>query len=172
MTSPGEHPEPANNDPQNEEPAPQPGAGGFDLGNLDLGAMMSQIGDMQQSLQQAQETAASEVVQGSSGGGAVRVRVTVGMDFQSVTIDPEVVDKDDVDILQDLVLAALRDAVERANDVQQKLLSQGPGIGDLFGGGGGGIGDLLGGPSGRERGGGMGGAASPPEGPEAGSGED
>lgn len=158
MTSSGEHHEPASNDSHIEEPASQPGAGGFDLGNLDLGAMMSQIGEMQQSLQDAQETAASQVVEGSAGGGAVRIRVTVGMDFQSVTIDPEVLDKNEVDILEDLVLAALRDSIERANDVQQKLLSQGPGIGDLLGGAGGGIGDLLGG---------MGGASTPPEGPKA-----
>jgi DNA-binding YbaB/EbfC family protein len=81
----------------------------------DLGALLSRLGEVQHNLQQAQETAAAKVLEGSAGGGAVRVRATGGLEFQAVIIDPAVVDPGDVDLLQDLILAALRDVVERAH---------------------------------------------------------
>ncbi|MGH8918874.1 MAG: YbaB/EbfC family nucleoid-associated protein [Acidimicrobiales bacterium] len=88
----------------------------------DLGALLAQVGQMQQGIQAAQAQAAGRVVEGTSGGGAVRVRVTGGMDFESVTIDPGVVDPDEVELLADLVLAAIRDAVDRANQAQADAL--------------------------------------------------
>jgi DNA-binding YbaB/EbfC family protein len=90
---------------------------------LDLGALISKLGEVQSSLHEAQDAAASQVVEGSAGGGAVRVRLTGGFEFQAVTIDPEVVDPADVEMLQDLVLAAIRDGLERANELQQQALS-------------------------------------------------
>ncbi len=128
MTSPGEPPD------SGQEPSlPSAGdaAGGFDLGGL-----LSQIGEMQQSLQDAQESVASEVVEGTAGGGAVRVQVSGGLEFESVTIAPEVVDPDDIELLQDLVLAAVRDAIERANEVQRNALGAAnpiAGLGELGG---------------------------------------
>lgn len=106
----------------------------------DLGALLSQVGQMQQHLAAAQQQAADTVVQGSAGGGAVRIEVTGGLDFRSVSIDASVVDPGDVEMLQDLVLAALRDAVEAAQALQADAL------GDVgFGDGLGGIKGLLGG---------------------------
>ena len=102
----------------------------------DLGALLSRLGEVQQNLQQAQETAAAKVLEGSAGGGAVRVRATGGLEFQAVIIDPAVVDPGDVDLLQDLILAALRDVVEQAHTEAAQALG---GI-DL----GGGLGGLLG----------------------------
>ena len=84
----------------------------------DLGALMSQLGQVQQNLQAAQQSAASQVIEGIAGGGAVRISATGGLDFRSVTIDPSVVDPADVEMLEDLVLAAIRDAVEQANALQ------------------------------------------------------
>ncbi|WP_410051080.1 YbaB/EbfC family nucleoid-associated protein [Acidiferrimicrobium sp. IK] len=113
---------------------------GGQSGVPDLGALLSQVGQMQQNLAAAQQQAAETVVEGSAGGGAVRVEVTGGLDFQSVTIDPSVVDPADVEMLQDLVLAALRAAVEAAQSLQADAL------GDVgFGDGLGGIQGLLGG---------------------------
>lgn len=86
----------------------------------DFNSLLSQLGQVQQNLRQAQEEAASQVVEGSAGGGAVRVRVTGGLDFQEVTIDPAVLD--DVEMLQDLVLAAVRDAVEKAHALASDAL--------------------------------------------------
>ena len=89
---------------------------------------------MQQQMMDAQQAAAAEVLEGSAGGGMVRVRVSGGFDFRDVLIDPSVVDPGDVDMLQDLVLAAIRDAVARANELNQQALG---GLGGLLGGLGG-----------------------------------
>lgn len=102
----------------------------------DLGALLSRLGEVQQNLQQAQESAAAKVLEGSAGGGAVRVRATGGLEFRDVTIDPSVVDPADVDLLQDLILAALRDVVEQAHAEAAQALGGfdlGEGLGGLLG---------------------------------------
>ena len=106
----------------------------------DLGGLLAQMQQMQQQLMDAQQEAALRVVEGSAGGSAVKVRVTGGLEFEDVTIDPSVVDPDDVEMLQDLVLAAIRDAVTRINDLNREALG-GVGLGGDLGG-------LLGGTSG------------------------
>ena len=88
----------------------------------DLGGLLAQMQQMQQNLMAAQAAAASTVVEGRSGGGAVKVTITGAMEFRSVAISPAVVDPDDVDLLQDLVLAAIRDAVARANELNSNAL--------------------------------------------------
>lgn len=110
--------------------ADQPGEG------MDLGALISQLGQMQQNLQAAQESAASQVVEGSAGGGAVRVRTTAALSFESVSISPEVVDPSEVEMLQDLILAALRDAVDKAGEAQRQAVGGISGLGELGGLGG------------------------------------
>jgi DNA-binding YbaB/EbfC family protein len=104
-------------------------------GMPDLGQLLEQAQAMQQQLMEAQAQAAEQVVEGVAGGGVVKVTVTGGMDFRAVTIDPAAVDPDDVEMLQDLVLAAIHDAVARVNELQQ----------DSLGGLGGALGGLLGG---------------------------
>jgi DNA-binding YbaB/EbfC family protein len=104
----------------------------------DLGGLLSQMQQMQQQLKES-------VVEGRAGGGAVVVKVTGGMEFQDVVIEPSVVDPNDVEMLQDLVLAAVRDAVARANELNQQALG-GLGLGGL--GLGEGLDGLLGGSSG------------------------
>jgi nucleoid-associated protein EbfC len=90
------------------------GGGGFDMG-----ALLEQAMEMQQQLLDAQSAAAETVVEGHAGGGAVRIRVTGALQFESVTIAASAVDPDDVELLQDLVLAALRDAVDQIGQLQQ-----------------------------------------------------
>ena len=101
----------------------------------DMSALLQQAQQMQQQLLAAQAEAAEQVHEGTAGGGAVKVTVTGGMDFQSVTIRPDAVDPDDVEMLQDLVLAAVREAVASVNTAQKNAL----------GGIAGGLGGLLGG---------------------------
>lgn len=96
----------------------------------DLSALLEQAQAMQQQLMDAQASVAEQIVEGQSGGGAVKVRCTGGLDFQDVTIAPSAVDPDDVEMLQDLVLAAIRDAVSRANALNQEALG---GFGNLGG---------------------------------------
>jgi len=90
---------------------------------------------MQQQLIEAQAAAAGEVYEGQSGGGVVRVRVTGGMDFESVEIDPAAVDPDDVETLEDLVLAAIHNAMEAVRDLtEEKMGPLASGLGGLGGG--------------------------------------
>jgi DNA-binding YbaB/EbfC family protein len=103
----------------------------------DLGGLFAQLGQMQQQLQAAQESATSAAIEGTAGGGAVTITGSGGLDVTGVTIDPEIVDPADVEMLQDLVLAAIRDLIEQA----QSLQSQAMGGFDL----GGGLEGLLGG---------------------------
>ena len=107
----------------------------------DFGDLLKQAQEMQAQLLSAQQAAAEQVVEGHSGGGVVTVRVTGSMEFQDVVIDPKAVDPDDVEMLQDLVLAAIRDAVARVNELSQQAM------GGLDLGGLGGLGGLLGGPA-------------------------
>ena len=105
--------------------------------NPDLGGLLSQMQQMQQQLMDAQQAAAGQVVEGRAGGGVVTVTVTGGLEFRDVTIDPSVVDPEDVEMLQDLVLAAVRDAVTRANELNRQALGGlglGAGLEGLTGG--------------------------------------
>jgi DNA-binding YbaB/EbfC family protein len=116
---------------------------------------MSQLGQVQNNLRRAQEEAAAQEVEGTSGGGAVKVRVTGGLEFLSVEIAPEVVDPDDVEMLEDLILAAVRDGLEKASGLATGALGAGlgnlPGLGGL-GGLGGAVPGLGGGSEGSEEG--------------------
>jgi nucleoid-associated protein EbfC len=84
----------------------------------DLGGLLGMAMEMSQQMAAAQEQAAAEVVEGQAGGGAVRIEVTGGFEFRSVTISPEALDPDDVEMLQDLVLAALHDASAKVQELQ------------------------------------------------------
>lgn len=128
--------------PGGAEPPDLTGMPGFDptAAGLDMGELFAQASKMQEQLMAAQQEAAEALVEGVAGGGVVKISVTGTMEFQSVTIDPSAVDPDDVEMLQDLVLAALHDAVTQVGDMQQGSMGLG-GI-DL---GGLDLGDLLGG---------------------------
>ena len=111
----------------------QPTAGGFDFNSL-----ISQLGQVQQNIHAAQQSAAAEVVEGTSGGGTVKVTVSGAMQLLSLKIDPSVVDPEDVEMLEDLVLAAFRDGLEKATGLASQAIHgaalPGGGLGDLFGG--------------------------------------
>jgi DNA-binding YbaB/EbfC family protein len=105
-------------------------------GAPDFGALLKQAQAMQEQFMQARATAAEAEVEGHAGGGMVKVRVTGGMEFRSVSIDPAVVDPNDVSMLEDLVLAAVRDAVARATELSEKAMGSvdlGPLGGGLLG---------------------------------------
>jgi len=98
----------------------------------ELGDLLRQAQAMQEQLIQAQQAAAEQVVQGHAGGGVVTVEVTGGMEFRSVRISPEVVDPNDIEMLEDLVLAALNDAVHQASELSRQAMG-GLDIGGLQG---------------------------------------
>ena len=105
----------------------------------DINSLLKQAQKMQQQLMEAQAQAAEQVVEGVAGGGVVKVTVTGGMEFRSVSIDPAAVDPDDVEMLEDLVLAAIHDAMSKVQDLSQQAMG-----GLDLGGLGGGLGGLLG----------------------------
>ena len=112
------------------------GGGGFDVN-----ALMKQAQQMQEQMLQAQEKLKVETVEASAGGGMVKVTMGGDLTLRSITIDPEAVDPEDVELLQDMVQAAVNDALRSAQDLA------GSAMGDATGGlgGGGGLGGLLGG---------------------------
>ncbi len=83
--------------------------------------MMKQIQQMQQRIAQAQQQLEETVVEASAGGGVVTVSMNARPKLDSITIQPEVVDPDDVEMLQDLITAAINEALEviRATQMQQ-----------------------------------------------------
>jgi DNA-binding YbaB/EbfC family protein len=117
-------------------------------GGFDLGGMLEQVQALQQQMTEAQEAQAAKVITGSAGGGKVTVEVTGGGEFRNVSIDPEVVDATDVEMLEDLVLAAVRDAMAQVSEGYEQAVGgvDLPDLGNLGGLGDlGGLGGLLGG---------------------------
>jgi DNA-binding YbaB/EbfC family protein len=84
--------------------------------------MMRQAQQMQAQMEKAQAALAEEIVEGSSGGGAVTATISGQLDLKSIVISKDVVDPDDVEMLQDLVLSAVTDALEKAKARQAEKL--------------------------------------------------
>ncbi len=96
-----------------------------------MAQLMKQAQKMQQQMAQAQQQLAEAEVTGSSGGGLVTATVTGAGEVLTVKIDPSVVDPSDVESLEDLVIAAIRDAAANAQELQQSTM--GPLAGGLGG---------------------------------------
>ena len=106
----------------------------FPGGQPDMARLLEQAQQMQQQLAAAQEQLAQEEVTGTAGGGLVSVTMTGQGEVTAVTIAPAAVDPDDVESLQDLVVAAFRDASRAVNELTASRM------GPLAGGLGGGLG--------------------------------
>ena len=103
-----------------------------------MAQLLQQAQQMQQQLVAAQEELARAEVTGSAGGGLVTAKMTGGGDVTAVTIAPAAVDPDDLETLQDLVVAALHDAKRAVDELAARTM--GPLAGGLGGGPGGGLG--------------------------------
>ncbi len=93
------------------------GGGGLGMPGGAKGGLAGQLQAMQQQMVEAQEALGDQIVEVSSGGGAVTVVMTGHQKVQSITIDPEVVDPEDVEMLQDLIVAAVNEAVEASQNL-------------------------------------------------------
>jgi len=100
--------------------------------------MMRQVQKMQQEMMEAQEQLKHEEVEASAGGGMVKVKVSGDLVVKSITIAPEAIDPDDPDLLQDMVLAAVNEALRSAQELAANKMQQA--TGGL--GGAGGLGGL------------------------------
>lgn len=104
-----------------------------------LGNLMKEAQRLQSEMAKMQEAAKQKTVEASSGGGMVTVVASGAGEIISITIDKEVVNPDDVEMLQDLVKAACNEALKRATDMVNEEMSkltggmQIPGLGDLGG---------------------------------------
>ncbi|CAH8704678.1 YbaB/EbfC family nucleoid-associated protein [Paenibacillus thiaminolyticus] len=82
-----------------------------------MNQMMKQVKKMQEQMLKAQEQLADKKIIGTSGGGAVTVEVNGHKKVLSITLKPEVVDPEDIEMLQDLVITAVNDALTKAEDM-------------------------------------------------------
>ncbi len=106
--------------------------GGFGGGNMQQ--LMRQAQKMQEQLQQAQEKLEEQEYEASAGGGMVNVKVSGKRELTAITIDPQVVDPDDIDMLQDLIMAAVNEAIRKGEEAREAAMSRmAPGVGGMGG---------------------------------------
>jgi hypothetical protein len=91
-------------------------------GGLDLNKLMQQAQQMQEQMQRAQAELANETVEASAGGGMVTVIATGAGEIKQITIDPKAIDPDDPELLADMVLAAVNEALRSAQNLMQSKL--------------------------------------------------
>jgi DNA-binding YbaB/EbfC family protein len=101
---------------------------------MDMNKMLQQLGQMQQQMQQAQAELANETVEATAGGGMVTVVANGAGEIKQIKIDPKAIDPNDPEMLEDMVLAAVNEAVRSAHSLMESKL------GGLAGGALGGLG--------------------------------
>jgi len=85
--------------------------------------LLRQVQKIQADVERVQTEAEKEVITVTAGGGAVEVTITGGMEIRSITLQPEVVDPEDVEMLQDLIMAAVNEAIQKARDLMAERMS-------------------------------------------------
>jgi nucleoid-associated protein EbfC len=102
--------------------------------SMDMNKLMQQMGQMQEQMQKAQDELEHETVESSAGGGMVTVTASGAGDIRQIKIDPKAIDPNDPELLADMVLAAVNEAIRSARSLQESKL------GGLAGGALGGLG--------------------------------
>lgn len=100
--------------------------------SMDFGAILQQAQEMQSQMMNAQAEQAKVTLQGTGGGDKVIVTVDGNGEYKGIKISPEVVDSSDVEMLEDLVMTALKDATQKVSELQMKAIDN-LGIPDLVG---------------------------------------
>ncbi len=113
--------------------------GGFPGGAMpgNMSNLMKQAQRMQRQMEEKQKEMEEKVWEASAGGGAVTVKVSGKKEVESVTLSPEVVDPEDIEMLQDLIVAAVNEALRKMEDEQTEMINS-------LSGGMGGLGGLSG----------------------------
>jgi len=101
---------------------------------MDMDKLLQQVGEMQEQMQKAQVELANETVEATAGGGMVTVTANGAGEIKQIKIDPKAIDPDDPEILEDMVLAAVNEAIRSARSLMESKL------GGLTGGALGGLG--------------------------------
>jgi DNA-binding YbaB/EbfC family protein len=98
---------------------------------MDFNKMLEQVQQMQSQMQQAQEELKDETVQATAGGGMVTVTATGSGEIKEIKIDPKAIDPDDPEMLSDMVVAAVNEALRSSQSLMETKL--GPALGGLQG---------------------------------------
>jgi nucleoid-associated protein EbfC len=98
-----------------------------------MNKMMQQVQQLQAQMAQAQEELKNETVEASAGGGMVTVKATGDLQITEIKISPDAIDPDDPELLSDMVLAAVNEALRSAQALAQSKLGGMAGLGDLGG---------------------------------------
>ena len=98
---------------------------------MDMNEMLQQVQQLQAQMEKAQEELATETVEASAGGGMVTVTATGALEIKEIKISPEAIDPEDPDLLADMVLAAVNEALRSAQSLAQSKLGGMAGLGDL-----------------------------------------
>lgn len=106
------------------------GMGGF--GGMNMQQLMRQAQKMQEDMAKAQEDLENTTVEGVSGGGMVKVTMTCSGEVQSFKLAKEAVDPDDIEMLEDLLLAALKDANSKAKEIKDGKMGAFGNLGGLM----------------------------------------
>ena len=99
--------------------------GGMGGGMPNMQTLMKQAQKMQEDMARAKEEIAEAEMEGVSGGGAVKVVMNGNKELISISLDPEVVDKDDVEMLEDLIMAAFNEANGKVDEFVEETMPQG-----------------------------------------------
>jgi DNA-binding YbaB/EbfC family protein len=90
---------------------------------VNIGQISKMAQQMQAQMVQAQEELREKTLEATAGGGAVRVVITGAQEVRAIEIDPGAVDPDEVEMLQDLILAAVNDAITRSKELEQERMA-------------------------------------------------
>ena len=102
-------------------------------GGANMQQLMRQAQKMQQQMAEAQEKLDAAEYEAASGGGRVQVKVSGKREVTSIVIDPQVVDPDDIDMLQDLIMAAVNEALRKGEETREATMNRmAPGMGGMF----------------------------------------
>ena len=91
---------------------------------MNIGNMMKQAQKMQAKMAEMQEELKNEVLEASAGGGTVKVTITGDLQIRSIVIDPGAIDPEDVEMLQDLVTAAVNEAIRSAQELAGRRMGE------------------------------------------------
>jgi nucleoid-associated protein EbfC len=101
--------------------------------SFDMNKMLQQVQQLQAQMAKAQEELKNETVEASAGGGMVTVKVSGALELTEIKISPEAIDPDDPEMLADMVLAAVNEALRSAQSLAESKLGGMAGLGDLGG---------------------------------------
>ncbi|OQB15988.1 MAG: Nucleoid-associated protein [Firmicutes bacterium ADurb.Bin193] len=98
--------------------------GGMGMGGANMGNMLKQAQKMQQDMARLQAELEERTVDASSGGGAVSVTVSGKKEIKAIKINPDVIDADDVEMLEDLIIAAVNEAMTKVDEMMAKEMGK------------------------------------------------